>query len=343
MIRKHILFIAVFLLIPMLVSTRPPGEPFLTVTAPFIRDIIGNILLLAIFYLNYYLLVPKLYFSKRYWEYAGIILVCLAVIFIVPSLLTGRFTAIKGPTAPPGIRPLPPGSEDGGFYVLFTEVRHHFYLFFIALFFSFLLRFREHLAEIKEEKLKAELASLKSQINPHFLFNTLNSIYSLSIRRDERTSDAILNLSSLMRYVIRDAGNDRILLCNELNYIKSYVELQQARLGRSAGIRFEISGDPGNFEVAPLILITYIENAFKHGINPDIDNCKIDIGLQVVPDGIQLHVVNKKVHVSPGLHETGIGEQNTAERLKRIYPARHTLSVDDNGDTYSVTLSIRLT
>lgn len=343
MIRKHILFIAVFLLIPMLVSTRPPGEPFLTITGPFIRDVIGNVLLLAFFYLNYYLLVPKLYFSKKYGEYASILILCLAVIFIVPSLMTGRLTVPEGPSMPAGVRPLPPGSEDSGLYVLFTEVRHHFYLFFIALFFSFLLRFREHLAEIKEEKLKAELASLKSQINPHFLFNTLNSIYSLSIRRDERASDAILNLSSLMRYVIRDAGNDRILLCNELNYIKSYVELQQARLGRSAGIRFEISSDPGDLEIAPLILITYIENAFKHGINPDIDDCRIDIGLQVIDDGIQLHVVNKKVHVSTGLHETGIGEQNTAERLKRIYPARHSLSVDDKGDTYSVTLSITLT
>ncbi|HVV04651.1 MAG TPA: sensor histidine kinase [Puia sp.] len=343
MIRKHILFIAVFLLIPMLVSTRPPGEPFLTITGPFIRDVIGNVLLLAFFYLNYYLLVPKLYFSKKYGEYASILILCLAVIFIVPSLMTGRLTVPEGPSMPAGVRPLPPGSEDSGLYVLFTEVRHHFYLFFIALFFSFLLRFREHLAEIKEEKLKAELASLKSQINPHFLFNTLNSIYSLSIRRDERASDAILNLSSLMRYVIRDAGNDRILLCNELNYIKSYVELQQARLGRSAGIRFEISGDPGDLEIAPLILITYIENAFKHGINPDIDDCRIDIGLQVIDDGIQLHVVNKKVHVSTGLHETGIGEQNTAERLKRIYPARHSLSFDDKGDTYSVTLSITLT
>jgi len=343
MIRKHILFIAVFLLIPMLVSTRPPGEPFLTVTGPFIRDIIGNVLLLAFFYLNYYLFVPRLYFSKRYWEYAAALIVCLSVIFIIPSLLTGRLTATKGPSMPVGVRPLPPGSEDSGFYVLFTEVRHHFYLFFIALFFSFLLRFREHLAEIKEEKLKAELASLKSQINPHFLFNTLNSIYSLSIRCDERASDAILNLSSLMRYVIRDAGNDRILLCNELNYIKSFVELQQARLGDTAGIRFETSGDPGKLEIAPLILITYIENAFKHGINPDIDNCKIEIELQVIPDGIQLHVINKKVHVASGLQDTGIGVQNTAERLKRIYPARHTLTVDDDGDTYSVTLSIRLT
>jgi len=343
MIRKHILFIAVFLLIPMLVSTRPPGEPFLTITGPFIRDVIGNVLLLAFFYLNYYLLVPKLYFSKQYCEYAAVLIVCLAVIFIIPSLLTGRLTVPKGPSMPAGVRPLPRGSEDSGLYVLFTEVRHHFYLFFIALFFSFLLRFREHLAEIKEEKLKAELASLKSQISPHFLFNTLNSIYSLSIRRDERASDAILNLSSLMRYVIKDAGNDRILLCNELNYIKSYVELQQARLGGSAGIRFEISGDPGDLEIAPLILITYIENAFKHGINPDIDNCRIDIRLQIIADGIQLQVINKKVHVSPGLHETGIGEQNTAERLKRIYPARHSLSVDDKGDAYSVTLSITLT
>ncbi len=228
------------------------------------------------------------------------------------------------------------------FYFMWLEFRHHLSLFFSAVFLSFLLRTREHLAKINEEKLEAELSSLKSQINPHFLFNTLNSIYALSVKKDDRASDAIINLSGLMRYVIKDANDYKIPLHKEIEYIENYVELQKARLGNTADVRFKCWCDAGDKEITPLILITYIENAFNYGVNPDVDNCIVDIELQVTEIGIRLKTFNKKVQSNAKANSTGIGMQNTRDRLQHLYPKKHVLDITENKETYSVTLLLIL-
>lgn len=200
----------------------------------------------------------------------------------------------------------------------------------------------ERLSALKAEKLEAELSSLKTQINPHFLFNTLNSIYVLSVKKDDRASDAIIHLSGLMRYVIKDAHDYKIPLQKELDYVRNYIELQKARLGNTTEVRFECLGEPGGKEIAPLILITYIENAFKYGINPDVDDCIVEINLQVTVAGIRLYVFNKKVQQSPDAGSTGIGMGNTGERLKLLYPNKYVLEISENKETYSVTLTLQL-
>jgi len=251
---------------PVLVSTRPPWEPLLTVTPPFVRDIIGNALLLAFFYVNYYVLIPRFYFKHKYVLYAVLVLAFFIVVFIIPSLLTGRFTATKVAGPPPSFLPPmggPGQSSQPLLSFVFDEMKHHLYLFIIALFFSLLLRVRGRLADVKEEKLKAELSSLKAQINPHFLFNALNSIYALVVKKDDKAPDAIIHLSGLMRYVIKDANDYKISLQKELDYISNYIELQKSRLGDTARIHYECIGSPNGNEIAPLILITYIENAFR--------------------------------------------------------------------------------
>lgn len=334
---RHILFCSLFLIVPILVSTRPQGEPFLTITKPFIRDIIGNFLLLAFFYINYYILVSKYYFNKQYFIYVVLVLLALAVVFMLPSLLTGRLT--EGQQGP--LNPLS-AKEPGIYSFMFNELKHHFYLFFIVLFFSFLLRTSVQMAKIREEKLKAELSSLKSQINPHFLFNTLNIIYSLSVKKDDRAAEALLNLSGLMRYIIRDASQYKIPLNEEVEYIRNYIELQKARVGNTAEIRFSFSGEPGVLEIAPLILITYIENAFKYGINPDVDECVVNVKIQMTDGGLSLFAYNKKVPLADKIDSTGIGISNTSERLKHLYAGKHSLTINENNETYSVHLSIAL-
>lgn len=341
---RHLIFIIVFLIVPILVSSRPPGEPFLTITPPFIRDIIGNILLLSFFYLNYFVLAPRLYFNNRHIAYVLVVLFSLAIIFVLPSLLTGRLHASGDGPAPPfkprSIEGIPDTPGIGDF--LFAELRHHFYLFFIALFFSFLLRTRENMAKMNEEKLKAELLSLKSQINPHFLFNTLNSIYALSVKKDSKASEAIINLSGLMRYVIKDADDNTITLEKEVEYISNYIELQKARLGNTASVIFDVSGSCGNKQIAPLILITYIENAFKYGVNPDVDGCIVEVNITVTDSGLKLYVFNKIVPVHASVDSTGIGIANTAERIKLLYPGRHHIEITENKARYSVNLSLEL-
>jgi len=145
-----------------------------------------------------------------------------------------------------------------------------------------------------------------------------------------------------MRYVIKDANDYTIPLKKEIEYVRNYIELQKARLGNTAVIDFETTGEPGNKEIAPLILITYIENAFKYGINPDAGNCIIRVKIQMQDEGIKLTVFNKKVLRAAHLESTGIGMKNTAERLRHLYPEKHILLVNDNQENYSVTLSIKL-
>ncbi|MFT4016750.1 MAG: sensor histidine kinase [Agriterribacter sp.] len=341
---SHIFFCTLFLVLPVLISSRPDGEPFLKITRPFVRDIMANALLLCFFYLNYYLFIPKFYLPKKYVLYAFCVILCFAAVVILPSVFTGRFDIrpYEGPPLPKQQPVMPPNHNSGIISFLFSEVRHHLYLFVIALFFSILLRTREYLSQVKEDKLQAELCSLKSQINPHFLFNTLNSIYILSIKKDERVSDAIISLSGLMRYVIKDSRDYKIPLQTEIEYLVNYIELQKARLGDTANVRFQCFGDPGDKQISPLILITYIENAFKYGVNPDVDNCVVEITLLVTETGIQLTTFNKKIPLRTGEPATGIGIRNTRERLKLLYPDRHMVEIKETTETYSVVLSIDL-
>ncbi len=332
------------MVLPVLVSTRPPGEPFLTITKPFLRDVAGNALILAFFYLNYYFLVPTLYFRRRYGLYALAVFVSLTAVFMLPSLVTGRLLHNGGHPPPEAMIPyLPKPAPNPLLYFLFDELKHHLYLFFIALFFSLLLRVREHLADTKAEKLSAELSTLKAQINPHFLFNTLNSIYALAVKKDDKAPDAILQLSGLMRYIIKDTNNQKLPLLTEVGYLQNYVELQRARTGNTAFIIFECTGPLYGLYIAPLILITYIENAFKYGINPDAGNSLVEVYIQVTGNTLQMQVHNNKVPLAETAgHSTGIGITNTRDRLNLLYPGRHTLAIKEDEKTYSVTLSITL-
>lgn len=338
----HLLCCSLFLLMPVLVSTRPPGEPWLTVTKPFIRDIIGNALLLAFFYLNYYWLIPKLYYQRKYVLYTGLVLLSFALVIMLPSFFTGRlFASPPGgmPSASGNINPMPAHGTLLTF--LFDEIKHHLYLFIIALFFSLMLRIRERMTHIKEEKLQVELNSLKAQINPHFLFNTLNSIYALAVKNDDKTADAVINLSELMRYIIKDAHNNKVPLEKELNYISNYIDLQQSRLGNTARIYFTPDGDTKGKEIAPLLLITFIENAFKYGINPDEDS-EVRIRIEIERTDLHLQVYNKKVKTGNVINSTCIGIKNTKERLQLLYPSKHAITITDNNSYFLVDLIITL-
>ena len=343
----HVFFVALFLVVPTLAFVRPPGEPFMAFTRIFVQDTTASFVLLCFFYLNYYVLLPKFFFNRKYVQYIVYVVLFLSLALMLPYLAGKQMQDINQ-HLPPSFPPEPNRSllhssnPPSLASFVFDEFRRHLYLFFTAVFFSYLLRTRAYLSQLKEDKLNAELSSLKSQINPHFLFNTLNSIYALSVNKDDRASEAIINLSGLMRYVIKDANDYTIPLKKEIEYIRNYVELQKARLGNTTLVYFDVSGDPSNKEIAPLLLITYIENAFKYGVNPDVDDCIIRITIHLTDTGIRLEVLNKKVQRSVQLASTGIGMSNTKERLNHLYPHGHDLQISESNETYSVTLSIEL-
>ncbi len=196
---------------------------------------------------------------------------------------------------------------------------------------------RVHQAE--NDQLQAELRQLKAQIQPHFLFNTLNSIYSLALRNDDRTADTIVKLAEFMRYVIRDAHRDKVPLVNETSYITNYIDLQQARLQNAVQVHYQVAGDFGRWQIAPLLLFSFIENAFKYGVNAEEESV-ISITLTMLEGQLRLAVSNKKVRTNALEESTGIGLQNARDRLTLLYPGAHTLLIDNTPTHFRVELSL---
>lgn len=194
--------------------------------------------------------------------------------------------------------------------------------------------------EMKVQKLDAELSYLKAQINPHFLFNTLNNIYALSISESKQTPEAILKLSAMMRYATQESQEDRVPLNKETESITNYIALQQLRSNHNLSVTFDITGDTGKYEIAPLLLISFIENAFKFGVSNHLP-CFVNIQITVKNNQLTLVVSNKKM-VTPKKDKIPIGITNTKRRLQLQYPDNYQLTIKDENDLYEIKLVINL-
>jgi LytS/YehU family sensor histidine kinase len=243
------------------------------------------------------------------------------------------------PPPPDGAGPMPRKPEEGS--ILF-EFGHNLFRFSVVTFVSLTLMISNRWKRAEKEKLNAELSYLKAQINPHFLFNTLNSIYSLAIQKSDLTPSAVVKLSAMMRYVVSESNRDFVPLDKELSYIRNYVELQQLRFGEAVQLLFFVHGNAGSSKIAPLILIPFVENAFKHGINAEESSC-IRISIDIDNNELRLEVFNNKVFVRREEEKSGLGIENTRGRLHLLYPNRHSLVITDTEESFSVLLTIRLT
>ncbi|GBL35591.1 uncharacterized sensor-like histidine kinase SE_0166 [Filimonas sp.] len=217
------------------------------------------------------------------------------------------------------------------------------FLYLIGIFITLYLRIKMNLEAIEVEKNNAEISYLKSQINPHFLFNTFNSIYSLAIKENaERTANGMLKLSGMMRYVVSESSSDFVPLEKELTYINNFIELQKLRLDKGVKLNYELDGSFEDKRIAPLLLIPFIENAFKHGVNPDEDS-SIIIRIIIDEDKLHLFVENNKVTTHHEMNEKmGFGIGNTRNRLKLLYPSNHTIVIIDTNRKYQVNLKLNL-
>ncbi len=189
-----------------------------------------------------------------------------------------------------------------------------------------------------------ELNFLKSQINPHFLFNTLNNIYSLSLQKSDRSPDMILKLSDLMRYMLYECNVPLIALNREIKFLEDYIELEKIRHGEKAQINFEVTGATNDAKIPPLLLIPFVENAFKHGINAQLGNAWVHIllNLDAANNGFIFQIENNKppVNESKSNASGGIGIENAKKRLQMIYPGLHLLTITDEPGIYRVNLNI---
>lgn len=318
------------------------------------RNVLSYALAILFFHLNYFVLIPRFYFRKQYGLYGLCVLGCFFVFWQTLSVVNrGLMTAPPGqrngppqpgaeyrppnrPVRPPGPQPgqRPPGLPPEGSQTVF--------LFVAGGLLSLAIRVNNRLQQTEQEKIQAELSYLKAQINPHFLFNTLNSIYALALVESPATANALVNLSSFLRYVIQDSQQNQVSLRHELDYIRQYIALQKLRLDDTVQVDFSLDGTVNGQQIAPLLLISFIENAFKYGVSPQEPSA---IGILIAVQGQELtcHVTNNKVRVfQPTAVASGIGLANTRARLALLYPRRHQLHISDTSERFTVDLSLTL-
>jgi sensor histidine kinase YesM len=197
--------------------------------------------------------------------------------------------------------------------------------------------------EMQNQKLGAELSLLKSQINPHFFFNTLNSIYSLAIIKSNKTPEAIIKLSEIMRYIIYDTERKVVPLSREVEYIANYIELQRLRLTKDVKVIFKTELGPEDSVIEPLLLLPFVENAFKHGIDIEKGG-EILVSINQTGNILHLHVENPLVEDETNINHgsPGIGMNNTLKRLKLLYQDNFTLTAGPIDKIYSIDLILKL-
>ncbi|HEY4335070.1 MAG TPA: histidine kinase, partial [Puia sp.] len=289
-----------FLMLPFVFYPRPSQMDAAFFTERYFTPffIINNAFIIAFYYCNTFLLVPRLFDRKNFVFYTVLILGLMIIYGLMPRIYHALFGSINlnpNPAAgnrqqgPPRVRPI----LSAGNIVLFLLV----FVFSTGIkVINQWLRSEQRNKEIANEKLKAELGFLKAQINPHFLFNTLNNIYALATAQSEHTAAAVMKLSSIMRYVLSEARNDLVPLEKEIQFTSHYIELQKMRLTDKTIVDFTVKGDPLGRQIAPLLLLPFVENAFKYGISTR-ERSPIRILLEINKDSLYFSVCNQK-HLS---------------------------------------------
>jgi len=295
--------------------------------------LILSTVLLSTFYLNYIFLIPRYLLVKKYWRYFSFLLLAIATVLVLSGVIFSfsdfdiKILAITNPLIEK---------------VIPVIIINALSMWLLSIASSILLAAYNRIKQTEQEKLSAQIASLKSQINPHFLFNTLNNIYATAIDTSPKAADMIDKLSEMMRYTMKDTQQDFVLLEDEINYINNFIELQKLRLDRSVRLEWHSLENIPALQIAPMLLIPFIENAFKHGVNSE-QKSRIKIEMTMNETEFQLRVVNNKVNIQQDISErSGLGIENTKHRLSLIYPSKHLLVINDTQKEFSVSLHINL-
>ena len=303
-----------------------------------LRALIPNIGFALAVYLNLYLLIPKFLKNKSYIFYTFWLLILLAISAILIQIIFVYFLNTK--------------SFEDQFRSMFSS---HFFTaaFYVGItsLFKFvkdwiqLQEIKLKITQIEREKLEAELNTLKSQLNPHFLFNSLNNIYSLALTNSPQTPEIILKLSDLMRHVLYESRENFISVKNEVNFLTNFIELQKIRLNNQIDIRYSIEGDIPERKVIPLIFEPFIDNAFKHGIRNPAPSPYIHVFIQFQPELLRFKIANNFDSTLPGKtsKSSGIGLKNIERRLEFLYSTgEYKYEIIRTEDTFTIQLEVQL-
>lgn len=333
----HLSFWVVYVFFLVYQMTNRPHSRELEIEKVFLFVFTQLIFTLLISYLNYFVLLPRFLIRKNVWWYL------VEFIFPFSILVAGRVHAqrylIDGYT-----------HKEGYFYSDLHTVQTGSIMLFIVIFVG-MLRFavdwfelEAKKKEVENERLTSELNFLKAQINPHFLFNTLNNLYYLVFTKADNATEVISKLSQMMRYMIYETNHPKVQMSKEIEYMRNYIDLERMRLNNDIPIHFTIEGEPGNVVITPLIFITFLENAFKHGVSNNKPGAWVNIAIKLEKDKCIYTVENSKLSAShPNANgKSGIGLQNVSRRLELSYPGNYELITEDLDDKYKVELKLTL-
>lgn len=287
-------------------------------------------------YSHYFFILPKFLLSKKILPYL------LKIIALLIIIVTSRILVENS------VMPLLTSNEKYYHSLKLTRLISTVWDTLTFLIFTGMIRFtidwfdfENKKKQLENEKLNAELNYLKAQINPHFLFNTLHNLNYLVYTKSDHATEVIIKLSNMMRYMIYDVNKERVSLNKEIAYINDYIDLEKIRLNYPFLINPRIEGNVSAVEIAPLIMLTFMENAFKHGVSDQEKDCYINVDLIVDDQQIKYNVSNRKIKTQPQKKlRSGFGLNNVRQRLQLSYPNRHQLVIDDAPDSYSISLTI---
>lgn len=336
----HILFWVSYLFV--YTGVHAEGEDGLW--AYFLIELQGLPAAMLVTYVNIYWLFPRFFKPKRYISYAIGAIVLLFVASLLNRVLIER---IIEPRFFPDTTYYEPIFV---WYLLFKGM-----LWFLApvLLFTLLIKAVGHWVaqeqlhqDTMREKLAAELDLLKAQVHPHFLFNTLNNLYALTLQAAPAAPQVVLKLSELMSYMLYESRSERILLEKEIGHISNYIALERLRYGDRLDVSLVVSGETEARMISPLLLIPFVENAFKHGVSDETENVWVTIDIKVKDGWLSVKVENSHYAREKSGNENaltgGIGLQNVRRRLALLYPDSHKLTLTKESEHYSVDLKIRL-
>ena len=288
-------------------------------------------------YLNLLYLIPNYLTKNQFWTYLGLLLLSILVITPIEALIlyliySGNPEAQESVVINLNLYFIPPlliASGSTLFKIINDWVRD--------------LREKQ---ELEKRTMQSELRFLKSQINPHFLFNTLNSLYALTLKKSDNAPEIVIKLSEMMRYMLYECNEKQVLLSKEVNYLHNYLALEKLRQPKDIDIKFEVEGNVSHQMIAPLMFIPFLENSFKHGLSNNLSDGFVHIYLNVEGEDVLLRIENSKPEKlpmrDPKRKSGGIGLVNVKRRLNLLYPEQYSLNIEDNPKSYAIELGLKL-
>jgi two-component system LytT family sensor kinase len=292
-------------------------------------------MLIVIAYLNLNYFLPKFLLKRRYSLYAVWVTVSVIGYLLVQSLFDYYLYGFV-------VGPLRNSSLIGSLSYNFFST-----LWYLALMLGLKMSIdwygqNQMLQKTKIEKLQAEINYLRAQVNPHFLFNVLNSLYSLTIKKSDLAPGVVLKLSEMMEYMLYESDETLVPLERELKYLENYLELEKMRQGNHAEIILSISGTPEGKQIAPFMLLPIVENAFKHGVSKIVHNAWLHISIEIAENKLFFSIENGRLNFHEKEKHNGIGLSNLKQRLQLIYPERYTLEIMEDDNKFKLILTIGL-